>query len=110
METNEGPQTREDWLENNRQIMEQEHETPDAVFYNQIQTRLAFDENIRNEADENLGSAYVSCLANYEDQADEDPDWALVTADQLITEFGVTPEEATVVVQMAREEYEPNGQ
>lgn len=107
--TDNGPQTREEWLENNRLIMEQEGETEKAIFYNQIETRLGLAIELREPADERLGDAYVACLARYEAQPDFEFDnepWAPYKAATLIDIFGITPEEAEVIVAMAKEEYE----
>lgn len=104
----DGPQTREEWLENNKSIMEQEHEPPEAIFRNQIETRLAFQPDIRNEDDEELGNAYVSCLSRHESKADylAPSQWRALTAQDLLRDYNITKEEAGVIVQMANEEYD----
>lgn len=109
-EVDDGPQTREEWIENNKAVMEAEHATPAEVFFNQIETRLALDPGLRNRADERLGAAYIACLAQYEAQGEEKV-WAPLTVRHLIVHEGVTREEAEVIVEMARQEYteyEPN--
>ena len=80
----------------------------DEVFYNQIETRLRFDEDIRDEADERLGSAYVACLAQYEYQPDAaalGESWSPLTVEHLVEHEKITREEAEVIVKMANEEY-----
>lgn len=110
------PQTRQEWLDNNRSIMEQEHESAEAIFRNQIETRLRepwvsdpWNEEQHDETDVKLGNAYTACLAQYEYQPDAEAlgePWAPLTADDLVTVWFVTKEEAEVLVQMTKEEYE----
>lgn len=79
-------------------------------FRNQIETRLRLAPEVRNEADERLGTAYVACLAQYEAEDDfkfDNEPWSPLTAVQLINSFGITPEEAEVIVKMAAQEYAP---
>lgn len=101
--------TRDWWLANNREIMEQEHEPPEAIFRNQIETRLRLHEDIRDESDEKLGAAYIACLAQYEAEGDAkamNEPWAPLTTEHLVDHEGVTQAEAEVIVQMAKAEYE----
>lgn len=79
-------------------------------FRNQIEMRLRLEPEVRNEADERLGTAYVASLAQYEAEDDfifDNEPWAPLTPAQLIDSFGITPEEAEVIVKMAAEEYAP---
>jgi hypothetical protein len=122
--------SREWWLANNRSIMEQEQESEEEIFKNQISTRLTqpwcygddgngviptdefHDERIHPD-DDRLGDAYIACLANHEGRGDheyyhrrgEAPAWAPLTPEELVKEYGVTIEEARVVAKMADEEY-----
>lgn len=108
----DGPQTREEWIENNKAVAAGEGDTD--MFTVEIETRLGLDQALRTEADEALGDAYVACLATYEGQQDQEyyhsrgeaPPWAPLTAANLVSEYGITPEEANEVVKMAAQEYE----
>lgn len=102
--TDDGPTTREEWLENNKAVMEAEQATEDEIFYNSIETRLKLAPELRTEADERLGDAYVNSLAQHEARLDS-ATWAPLSVRHLMDHEGVTMDEASAIVAMTAMEY-----